>query len=69
MSGGVSFLVKLEITSYNFRGVVRGKGIVHLTSKIELLAKIVNRFKQLTIFAKRFTLDIRRSSNYTPELY
>ena len=28
------------------------------TSKMELLAKIVNRFKQLTIFAKSFTLDV-----------
>ena len=41
MSGGMSLLVKLEIISHNFRGVVRDRQ----TSKIELLEKMVKSFR------------------------
>ena len=38
------------------------------TSKMELLAKIVNGFQPLTIFAKSSILDVRQGSKYTSNI-
>ena len=38
------------------------------TSKMELIAKIVNGWKPLTVFAKRFILDVWLGSEYASEV-
>ena len=43
---------------------LRGVLEPYQTSKTELFVKIVNSWKPLTVFAKRFILDIWRSSEY-----